>query len=346
MKLDSELESFEVATSPLSLTLTDPFTIARGTETVRSNTLIRVRYQGAEGLGECSPSQRYGEDARTVEAAVARAGEAIRQIRPDLDTLGRVLDRVLGQTDRSARAGLEMALYDVIGKLGSLAAYQLLGLEPPRPIETSFTIAIAVPEEMARRAAAATGFHVLKVKAGAGDSLAGLEAVRAARPDALLMCDANEGWDLATARRLLPRLTELGVQWLEQPLPAGREEELGLLRGQGPRIMADESLTTPADLERLAGRVDGINVKVAKVGGMSRAAKLLARGRELGMQTMLGCMIESSLGIGSAVEVSSLADFADLDGHLLVSDDPFAGITCENGFLRRAEGAGLAVRLR
>ncbi|MBI4870558.1 MAG: dipeptide epimerase [Candidatus Riflebacteria bacterium] len=346
MRLESDLDRFQVTTQPLRLTLVDPFTIARGTETVRQNVLVRVRYRGGEGLGESSPSQRYGETDVTVMAAVARAAERLADMRPDVDVLGHALDRCLGERDCSARSGLEMALLDAIGRLGGLAAYQLLGLEPPRPIETSFTIAIAAPEEMARRARAAAECGLLKVKLGASSDIDGLEAVRQARPDARLMADANEGWDVDTALGHLPRLAALGVEWLEQPLPAGQEHLLGRLRGRGVRVMADESLVTPADLERLAGQVDGINVKVTKVGGMTRAVKLLSRGRELGMTTMLGCMIESSLGIGSAVEISSLADLADLDGQLLIRDDPFDGVRCERGWLTRREGPGLAVSRR
>ncbi|MBI3892555.1 MAG: dipeptide epimerase, partial [Candidatus Wallbacteria bacterium] len=299
-----------------------------------------------QGVGEASPNKRYGEDERTVGEAVTRAAAKIADMRCDLGVLGRALDRELGGRDLSARAGLEMALFDLVGKASQLGAHQLLALEAPRPLMTSFTIAIAEPEEMARRARAAAEFPVLKVKVGGPGGLAGLEAVRSARPDARLICDANEGWTLDAARQFLPRLAALGVEWLEQPLPAGDASRLGELRGLGVRVMADESLVTRSDLEALAGHVDGVNVKVAKVGGLGPAAAILTRARELGLATMLGCMIESTLGIAAAMQLSSLADFADLDGHLLIVGDPFEGLTCEHGLLRLQDGPGIGARRR
>lgn len=346
MRFPSELPRFEITASPLCLTLRDPFTIARGTESVRPNVLVRVRYQGSEGLGEASPNRRYREDEASVVAAIGRAAARIADMRCDLPLLGRALDEELGGKDLSARAGLEMALYDWVGRSSGLAACQLLALEPPRPLTTSFTIAIAEPSEMARRARAAADFPVLKVKVGGPGGLAGLEAVRAARPDARLMCDANEGWSVESARGFIPRLASMGVEWLEQPLPASESHSMGELRGLGVRLMADESLVTMGDLEAVAPHVDGVNVKVAKVGGLAPAAALLTRARELGLATMLGCMIESSLGIASAMQLSSLADFADLDGHLLIVDDPFEGLRCHRGELRLSAAPGLGVRWR
>ncbi len=347
VSLQSDLEPFRISLEPMPLRLVEPFRIARGTETVRENVLVRVSLSGREGAGEASPNLRYGETLESVCQAIETAAERMGQTRPELPALQRAMDSCFTSEQNAARAGLEMALVDLLARWSGLPAHQLLWLEAPEPIETSFTIAIAEPAEMARRAGEARQFQVLKVKVGDGPSLAGLEAIRRARPDARIRVDANEGWDLFQALAAMPLLKELAVEFLEQPLAGSAPaEEWDRLRQEGIPIFADESLTSMADLERVAPHVDGVNVKVAKLGGMERCRDVLQRARALGLKTMLGCMIESSLGIASALELASLADYADLDGHLLIRDDPFQGHQTAKGSLTRGTSTGLGVEPR
>jgi L-alanine-DL-glutamate epimerase-like enolase superfamily enzyme len=251
---------------------------------------------------------------------------------------------VLGEP--AAEAAIDMALCDLAGKKLGVPLYELMGLDARQTPVTSFTIGMDTPEVVEAKVVEAGGYEVLKIKMGSDEDRQILEAVRAVT-DRPLRVDANEGWTLEGARARLEWLESMGVELVEQPLPAGQLEEMRELRRVSPLpLFADESVYRAADIPRLAGAFDGINIKLMKCGGLAEARRMIAVARAHGMQVMLGCMIESSLAITAAAHLSPLVDFADLDGNLLIANDPFVGVTVKDGRLVLPEGPGLGVRPR
>jgi L-alanine-DL-glutamate epimerase-like enolase superfamily enzyme len=237
-----------------------------------------------------------------------------------------------------------MALHDLAGRRLGVPLYRLLGIDPGAAPETSFTIGLAEPEVVVQKVREASAYPILKVKMGSDDDREVLAAVRDSTKSRIRV-DANEGWTPQGALDRLEWLARLGVELVEQPLPADRIEETRQLRRRSPLpFYADESVHRAADIPRLAGAFDGINIKLMKCGGLGEALRMVAVARALGMKVMLGCMIESSLGITAAAHVSPLVDTADLDGNLLIENDPFVGATVESGRIVLPDGPGLGVR--
>jgi L-alanine-DL-glutamate epimerase-like enolase superfamily enzyme len=236
-------------------------------------------------------------------------------------------------------------LHDLAGKLMGQPTWRVLGLADRTP-ETSYTIGIDSIEGTAGRAAraAAAGYRRLKVKLGGAGDLERLEAIRGVC-DLPLRVDANEGWDVAEARELLPALVALGVELIEQPFPAGERDAFRELRavGAGIPLVVDEGCHTLADVADVSTYADGVNLKLAKTGGIREAVRMVHAARALGLVVMLGCMIESSLGISAAGQFASLCDFVDLDGHLLISDDPCEGLGLVDGRIVLSQRPGLGV---
>jgi L-alanine-DL-glutamate epimerase-like enolase superfamily enzyme len=327
----------------LRLDLRDPFVIARASHGAgRWITTVVVELEhpdrpGVRGLGEGYPDPYYGETPATMAAVL-----------PDL--LERVDGRVLSTEATTARAGLaastdafdetirghgaarcalDIALHDLAGRLTGLPVHRLIDLPATIP-PTDFTIGIDAPEVVAERARRAAAFPALKIKVGGPHDLRTLEAVRAVY-DGPIRVDANTGWDPDDAERLVPELVRLGVELIEQPFPARRLDQLARLQARSPLpIVADESAVAPEDLDGLVGVVDGVNVKLAKCGGIEPARRMLSRARELGLRTFLGCMEETSVGIAGSAAVASLAEWVDLDGCLLLADDPFEGLQLDD----------------
>jgi L-alanine-DL-glutamate epimerase-like enolase superfamily enzyme len=224
--------------------------------------------------------------------------------------------------------------------------YELLGLDSTHTPVTSFTIGLDTPEVVARKVREAAGYPVLKVKMGSADDREVLVAVRDTT-DRPIRVDANEGWTPADALERLEWLARLGVELVEQPLPAAQLEETKVLRRRSPLpFYADESVHRAEDIPRLAEAFDGINIKLMKCGGLAEATRMVAVARAHGMKVMLGCMIESSVAITAAAHLSPLVDIADLDGNLLLEEDPFVGATVVDGRLVLPDGPGLGVRPR
>jgi L-alanine-DL-glutamate epimerase-like enolase superfamily enzyme len=239
-----------------------------------------------------------------------------------------------------------MALYDLVGQRLGIPVYQLLGLNPDRTPVTSFTIGLDTPAEMARKAQKAAQFPVLKIKVGTPDDLEIVRAIRDAT-DARLRVDANEAWTPKQAIKTINALEPFGIEFVEQPVAASDLEGLRLVRDHtNLPIFADESCVTLEDVPRMAGVVDGINIKLMKCGGISQALKMIATARAHHLRVMLGCMIESSVAITAAAQISPLVDYADLDGALLISNDPFEGVGIERGKLVLSDRPGLGVRIR
>ena len=245
-----------------------------------------------------------------------------------------------------AKCAVDSALHDLVGKVAGQPVHQLLGLSTDIP-PTDFTLGLDEPAVVAERARRAGAFPALKIKVGGPADLATLEAVRSvyAKP---IRVDANTGWTPETARTLLPALVDLGVELVEQPFPAGRLDWLAdLQQVSSLPIVADESCVTIEDLDALVGVTAGVNVKLAKCGGPGAAAGMLARAHELGFKTFLGCMEETSIAIAASAAVASLADWVDLDGNLLLADEPFGGLELgEDHRWRLTDAPGLGVARR
>lgn len=330
-----------------------PFRIATGTTTSFETILLRAADAGEEGWGEAQPSKRVtGEDAATVEAFLRWAA---KEVEP-LDA--RCALRWLGATHRdlcgnpAARCALDLALHDLVGRLDGRPARELHGL-PEARAETSLTVSLDAPAAMAEEARAhlARGFGALKLKLGGGDGLdvERVEAVRAAAPRARLRADANTAWTPIEAARWVRALSALGVELLEQPFPADALDAMVALSRASPLpIFADESCLGPDDVERLHARgfVGGVNLKLQKTGGLGPAVEAARLARSFGYGVMVGCMLETGCGIAGARQMLALVDHADLDGNVLLAEDPFDAEAPRAGALASPRGAGLGVRPR
>jgi len=336
----------ELTAHTLDLTLTTPFRISRSVQIRAHNVQTRIDADGVEGIGEAAPSGFYGERRETVFMALTDFAEQI-DIEPSfIEDIVTSMDKRL-RANAAAKASVDMALYDLLGKRLGAPVYQLLGLNPERTPLTSFTIGIDEPAEMARKAAeAAKTYPILKIKVGTGHDLEIVRAIREAT-DATLRVDANAAWTPKEAIRVIRELEPYGIEFVEQPLPPTDLDGLRFVREHVTLpIIADESCVTESDIPRLVGAVDGINIKLMKCGGIHHALRMIHTARSHHLKVMLGCMIESSLAITAAAHLSPLVDYADLDGHLLISDDPYEGVRVEQGKLILPDRAGLGVRPR
>ncbi len=298
------------------------FAISRGAKTAAETVQVTLRDSTAAGRGECVPYARYGESVAGVVAAI----EAVRgDIEAGLDRAGLQAALPAG----AARCALDCAFWDLQAKRSGIPAWQAAGLPPPRPVESAETVGLAAPDEMAAAARAIPG-RLLKLKLGGADDLARVEAVHAARPDARLIIDGNEGILAGDLPGLLEAAARLGVVLVEQPLPAGADR--ALKRGRFPvPVCADESVHTAADIPRLAPHYDAVNVKLDKTGGLTGALALVAAARAEGMGVMVGCMVAGSLSMAPAVLLAAAADFADLDGPLWLDGETAPTLRYEAG---------------
>lgn len=318
-----------------TLRLAEEFGIARGSRTEQPVVRLEVEADGIVGRGEAAPIYYRGE---TVESALAEL-ETLEPPRDPFD-LEASLHR---EGDAAARSVLDAALHDWVGRTLGAPVWRLLGLSRAAPV-TSYTIGIDSLDGTRDRARRAAAFKALKVKVGGAEDLSRLEAVRA-ESGAPLRVDANEGWTLEGARELMPALVELGVELVEQPFPAADLESFRALRELRPRppVIVDEGCHDLGDVAEVASYADGINIKLAKSGGLREAVRMVHAARALGLKVMLGCMIESQLGIAPAAAIASLADWADLDGHLLLADEPFVGLALHDGRVLPSTEPGLGV---
>ncbi len=314
---------------PITLQLRNPFRISHGVSDTRRAHWLRLADD--EGWGEGTIPPYYGisdEAMAAVWAAAARRADPF----PD-DPTG-IPAWVGDDGPAPARAALDLALHDRLGRRRGQPLHALLGLPTPRSLPTSFTLAIDEPEAMARAAAELADRAVIKLKLGGNDGrdVARVAAVRAARPDATLYVDANAGWSPDEAIHRLDALLAHGVALIEQPVAKEDYDGLGRVQAACPvPIVADESVQTMADVERLAlVGVRGINLKLMKVGGLAPGLAMLRRARELGLGVMLGCMVETSIGVTAMAHLMGLADWLDLDAPWLVTNDPFDGLTYDS----------------
>ncbi len=298
---------FKVSTDRFALA--EAFTIARGTRSHADVLRVTVVRDGVTGHGECVPYARYGETLASVRAQ-------IEGLAPDIDRAA--LQAAL--PPGAARNAVDCALWDHAAKAAGRPVWQLAGLAAPAPVTTAFTLSLDTPDRMEAAARRHAQRPLLKVKLGTPDDMARLDAVRRGAPDTRLIVDANEGWSAETYTELAPRLAQLGIDMVEQPLPADADAALAG-RARPVPVCADESCHDRASLPALAGKYDMVNIKLDKTGGLTEALALRDAARAQGYAVMVGCMLGSSLAMAPAMLVAQGADITDLDGPLLLAED-------------------------
>lgn len=336
----------DLSFEPVELTLHEPFTIARGTQLVAGTVHTTLAAGGTTGIGEAAPAEHYGEFQGTVLAYLERLRAQLADVRGMLpiSTLHALMEEV-AHLNPAAKAAVDMAAYDLLGKRLGAPVYEILGLDPDSTPQTSFTIGIDTPKVMARKAAEARAYPILKVKVGTPNDEANLEAIRVERPDAVIRVDANTAWTPKEAVARIERLTEYDLEFVEQPVAGYDLEGLGYVTSAvALPVIADESCVVPSDVAKVAPHVDGINIKLMKCGGIYPALQMIYTARSLGLKVMMGCMVESSVAITAAAHLSPLLDYADLDGNLLIDDDPYCGVTVKDGRLILPREPGLGVQ--
>jgi L-alanine-DL-glutamate epimerase-like enolase superfamily enzyme len=326
----------------VTLELAERFVISRGAQETADVVHVELEHSGEVGYGEAAPTTRYDESAESALAFL----ESVDDLGEDPFAFD-AIEAQLGERpgEQAAKSAIDAALHDLCGKLTGLPAWRLLGLRRQGP-PTSWTIWLGDPDDMARRAeAVGKRFRRLKLKLGGRDGN-DVERVRAVREatDVPLQVDVNEYWSLEEALEALPQLAQLGVEYCEQPLAAGDPDSPALKRDSPLPIYLDEDCHTLADVASCAERAHGINIKLAKSGGIREGIRMAHAARALGLQVMLGCMLESGLGIAAGAQMASLCDHVDLDGNLLLREDPWPGVELTDGVQLPSESPGLGVK--
>jgi L-Ala-D/L-Glu epimerase len=334
-----------LATEIVRLKLQHTWTTVMSSSDSRDTLFVRYSKDGITGHGEGAPIVRYKEDAKGAQSAVDSVHDLIASADPwqFSKLMSEVFHRVDGQW--AGKAALDIALMDWIGQKLGVPLYRYFGLDPKDAPLTTFSIGIDTPEVTRQKVREAAQFRVLKVKVGLDTDEATIAAVRAAT-DKPLRVDANEGWtDKEVAVRKINWLATQGVEFVEQPMPAHMLEEMHWVheRSHLP-LIADEAALHPSDIPKLIGAFDGINVKLDKCGGILEAYREIQIAKSLGFKTMLGCMISSSVSVTAAAHLSPLVDYADLDGNLLIANDPFSGVTVKDGKLVLPTRPGLGLK--
>jgi L-alanine-DL-glutamate epimerase-like enolase superfamily enzyme len=314
----------QLAVTAVSSPLKAAFAISRGSKTSADTVLVTVRKAGAMGRGECVPYARYGETVESVIAAIDSVRDAI-----EAGLTRAALQEKLPAG--AARCAVDCALWDLEAKLSGTPVWQLAGLPAPRAVETAVTVSLDTPEAMAEAAKRIQG-RLLKLKLGGAEDLKRIEAVHAARPDARLIVDANEGLVVAEFPAISRAAADLGVVLIEQPFAALKDD--ALIRRPGPvAICADESAHTSADMQDLAQRYDAVNVKLDKAGGLTEALKMVQAAHACGLGVMVGCMVAGSISMAPAVLLAGACEAADLDGPLWLTDDVADGLAYRDGWV-------------
>jgi len=327
------------------LPLRHVFTISRGSSRVYTALIVELEQDGLRGYGEAGQSDFYG-------ASYAGMTQALESLRPRIEAhrladptaLWADLDGTL-RSHRFAQCALDMAAHDLWGKLRGQPLWKLWGLSLDRCPKTDYTIGIDTIEAMVAKMEERAGWPIYKIKLGTPQDI---EIVRALRrhTDAVLRVDANCAWNVEETLRNAAALAELGVEFIEQPLPPDDWAGMARLRGRSALpLVADESCQVEADVDRCAGLFHGVNVKLVKCGGLTPARRMLARARQLGLKTMVGCMTETTVGISAIAQLLPMLDYVDMDGALLLAEDVASGVTIQQGVVCFPQENGCGVRL-
>jgi len=330
------------------LNLKHTWTTIRDSSDIKQNVFVKLEKDGIIGVGEAAPNIRYQETPETTIAVIEKAIPLFENADPfEFVQLGYEIQNLCeGQT--AGKAALDIALMDWVGKALNLPLYRLWGLNPEKAPLTSFSIGIDSPEIFVQKVQEALPYKILKIKVGVPTDEENIAAVRSVAPYKTIRADANEGWtNKEEALQKIEWLAQNGVEFIEQPMPAAMLEETRWLHERSPiPIIADEAVKSTADIPNLVGVFDGINIKLMKSGGLQEALRMIWLAKSLGLKIMIGCMIESSLAISAAAQLCSLIDYADLDGNLLISNDPYQGARIVNGRVMVTDKPGIGVTER
>ena len=319
--------------------LLEPFEIAR--ETIRDLPLLHLTLTDAEGRGGRAEAAGVDYEGETPEGMATTIRAIVPALREDLD--GAALAALLPAG--GARNAIDCALWDLRAKQTGVPAWKVAGLAPLRPLTTAFTLGLGAADNVRRRARAAKDMPLIKLKVDHTRHIDLVRIVRDELPASRIVVDANESWTPALLESLLSAMVTEGVELIEQPLPRGGDEALETMAAPIP-IAADESCTDRTSLAALVSRYQAVNIKLDKCGGILAGLRMIEMARSLGLKTMLGCMISSSVAITAAAHLSPLVDYADLDGNLLIDNDPYSGVMVEAGKLILPGGDGLGLRPR
>jgi L-alanine-DL-glutamate epimerase-like enolase superfamily enzyme len=330
----------------LRLNLQHTWTTTMSSSAYRDTLHVAYARDGITGHGEGAPIVRYHEDAQSAQKAVESVRDLLLSAEPMQFSrlMADIFKRIPGEW--AGKAAIDIALMDWVGQKLGIPLYSYFGLDPKDTPLTTFSIGIDTPEITKQKTREAADFPILKVKVGLSTDEPTIEAIRSVTGKKLRV-DANEGWkDKEEAVRKINWLEEHGVEFIEQPLPAGMIEETRWVRSRVHiPIIADEACQRVSDIPKLKDAFDGVNVKLDKAGGMLEAYRMIEIAKSLGMRTMLGCMVSSSVTVTAAAHLSPLVDYADLDGNLLISNDPFHGVLVEKGKLVLPARPGLGLTL-
>jgi len=315
------------------LNLRHTWTISRNSSNFKNNVIVYLEKDGITGIGEAAPNIRYDETPESTIAVIQNAIPLFADCDPwEYVQIGYDIQK-LADKQTAAKCALDIALMDWIGKSLGVPLWKMWGLDASKAPLTSFTIGIDTEEVVRQKTIEAEPYKILKVKVGKDTDEMLIKTVRSISPNKPIRVDANEGWtDKEKAIKEIEWLVKQGIEFIEQPMPAHMMEETAWLRERSPiPLIADEAVKSGSDIPHLAEAFDGINIKLMKSGGLQEALRMIWMAKSLGMQIMIGCMIESSVAISAAAQLCSLIDYADLDGNLLISNDPFIGAKLIDG---------------
>ena len=332
---------------PFELKLSHPFSVSGSTRSATPDVQVRIDFDGFTGYGEASMPPYLGHTVDSVCSFLSKVD--LGQFSDPFKT-GEIMEYVhsLSKGDAPAKAAVDIALHDLFGKLMGQPLWRIWGLDPSKAPDTSYTIGMDTPEVMAEKTVEAAGrFKVLKVKLGQSNDKEMISAVRSVS-DLPIAVDVNQGWkDRMEALYEIYWLKDNGVVMVEQPLPKERVDDIAWLTERSPLpIYADEAVQDLGDVKAARGVYNGVNIKLMKCGGLLKAREMMSYARAVGMGVMLGCMTETSCAVSAAAQISPGVDFADLDGNLLISNDPFEGVLVRNGqiTLNNLPGLGLTIK--
>lgn len=329
---------------PHTLKLKHVFTIATNSRTTTPDIITRIEYDGFVGYGEASMPPYLGESEETATKFLSKVN--LKQFKDPFE-LEDIIDYIdsIEKGNPAAKASVDIALYDLVGKLMNQPWYKIWGYDKSKTPNTTFTIGIDKPDVVRQKTREAKGFKILKVKLGRGNDKQMIEAVRSVT-NVPLTVDVNQGWkDKHYALEMAQWLKEQNVEFVEQPMPKTQIDDIAWLTAHSPLpIMGDESIQRIPDVVKAHGVYSGINIKLMKCTGLREAHKMLNLAKSLDMKVMIGCMTETSCGISAASQLSPMADWADLDGNLLISNDPFEGTKVVDGKLALTDYPGIGLK--